>query len=186
MPVFNAAAPGGDLASLLALRETQVIHKRTRWTIFALKPTDETTERMYDELWAVLGDEKRHLSVARNAGAMWAVLYKGDEKVAALAGISAHRAVYEIRKPLGGGAARNAVANFGRVWFASSSEHTSDFELSPDDEDVPMEARGGADGQTAPLSPRQREAEAASRTDPSREGARRGQVGDQRPQGDRQ
>ncbi len=125
---------------MLALRETQVIHKRTRWTIFALKPTDETTERMYDELWAVLGDEKRHLSVARNAGAMWAVLYKGDEKVAALAGISALRAVYEIRKPLGGGAARNAVANFGRVWFASSSEHTSDFDLSPDDEDVPMEA----------------------------------------------
>ena len=62
---------------------------------------------------------------------MWAVLYKGDQKVPQVPGIV--QSTYGIEKPEGGQAVRNAILEFANVWFAAP-EATSNFTLQEKEE----------------------------------------------------
>ena len=111
----NDSPPDGDIASLLTPRATEGIPKRTRWTVFSLAPNvDATAENICDSLLCAVGDEKRHISVARHGDAFWALLFKGDDKIVKVDVLPDVSAVYDIRKPTGGGATRNAMSNFGK------------------------------------------------------------------------
>ena len=128
--VQNDDATGGFEPLLAPRSDAQAIPKRTRWAVLSLEPEGATTCDMFDTLWGGFGNERRHLSVARCGDAVWALLHKDDDGVVELGKLTDKFIdVYEIEKPSGGGAARNAVASFVNAWFEASSETTSNFQL---------------------------------------------------------
>ena len=119
---------------LLSPRADLIIEKRTRWaTLLFSTGEDTTTDAVFDVLWKRLGGPFRYLSVARRDDAIWALLYRGDQKVVSSLASPVETA-YDIKKPNGGGATRNAIADFADIWFCSQ-EVTSNFALEGEAEE---------------------------------------------------
>ena len=116
----DAAAPK-QLPHLL-LREGLIMAKRTRWTVFAVNHGElGSTVAVYDAIWEGLGTAgSRRLSVRREAGEYWALVYKGDSAIVDLSSLSQvarPTAAYEIPKPGAGQAGSRAIVGFARAWF---------------------------------------------------------------------
>ena len=64
---------------------------------------EAATDEVLHALWKRLGGQFRYLSVAKRDHAMWALLYKGDQKVVSSLA-SPIKTAHDINKPNGGGA----------------------------------------------------------------------------------
>ena len=108
--------------------------KRTRWAVLRLA-AEASTESVYDDMWAALGKEgKRWLSVAEHRGALWALLYKGDDGEVDLTAFPA--TLYGVPRAVtaGGPASRAATADFARAWLGHAKHATSNFIVESDEE----------------------------------------------------
>ena len=132
--IENSDATIVELNPLLEPRTDLVIGKRTRWSIFFLSNKDDaSTVEVFDDLWKQLGGPFRSLSVARRGDTMWALLYKGDQQVISSLSNPIETA-HEIKKPMGGGATRNKIADFAEIWFTSTTM-TTNFALEEAEEE---------------------------------------------------
>ena len=123
---------GVNLQDFISERATATFKKQIRWYVFLLSPPEgATTNQIYGSLWNLLGGDSRYLSVATRDGSMWALIYKGDQKVPQVPDIV--ESAYEIDKPDGGQATRNAILAFANAWFVAQ-EATFNFALEQDDE----------------------------------------------------
>ena len=127
----DAAAPK-QLPHLL-LREGLIMAKRTRWTVFAVNHGElGSTEAVYDAIWEGLGTAgSRRLSVRREAGEYWALVYKADSAIVDLSSLSQvarPKAAYEIPKPGAGQAGSRAIVSFACAWF-EAQETTSNMRV---------------------------------------------------------
>ena len=121
-----------ELNSSLTNRANLIIKKGTRWSVFFLSTEAVSTAEVFENLWTQLGGPFRYLSVAKRNNAMWAMLYKGDQKVVSSLP-SCIETVHDIKRSAGGGATRNAIVDFAQAWFAST-EITSNFTFKEDAE----------------------------------------------------
>ena len=123
-----------DLMSLLSPQADLIIEKRTRLSTLLLAiGEDTTTDVVFEILWKRLGGPSRYLSVAKRDDTMWALLYKGDQKVVSSLASPVETA-YDIKKLNGGDSTRNAIADFADIWFCSQ-EVTSNFALEGEAEE---------------------------------------------------
>ena len=121
----DAAAPK-QLPHLL-LREGLIMAKRTRWTVFAVDHGElGSTVAVYDAIWEGLGTAgSRRLSVRREAGEYWVLVYKADSAIVDLSSLS------QVARPQG--RLRNSEARRRAGGLPSHRELCSCLVRSPGD-----------------------------------------------------
>ena len=120
----------GAVLELLTPCPVHDVPKGTRWAVYRA-PAQEgvSAEQVYDSLWSAIGATGRHLSVAHHENSIFALVEKSGQSVIPAEPFAAE-AMYQIAKPNGGGATRNAVAAFLRAWFQGPTEVVSNFALA--------------------------------------------------------